>query len=104
MLEVLDRPLVLLRRRARGKRPQVLALPRLLIGLTAIDTKFPGLELTNHAYLRCRVPHPMQLHETPAPPKSCQAPAPWQTPKTPTNQTATSRQSHFRLIPLDPLK
>lgn len=62
VLEVLDRPLVLLRRLTRRERPQVLALPRLLIGMTAIDTKFTGFELTNHAYLRCRVPHPLQLH------------------------------------------
>lgn len=56
MLEVLDRLLVLLRRRTARKRPQVLALSRLLIGMAAIDTKFAGFDLTNHACLRCRVP------------------------------------------------
>ena len=43
VLEVLDRPLVLLRRLTARERPQVLALPRLLIRMTAIDTKFTGL-------------------------------------------------------------
>lgn len=51
VLEVLDRPLVLLRRLSTRERPQVLTLPRLLIRLAAIDTKFTGFELTNHGCL-----------------------------------------------------
>jgi hypothetical protein len=51
MLEVLDRPLVLLRRGARCKRPQVLPLACLVIGMAAIDAKFTGFELSNHVSL-----------------------------------------------------
>ena len=61
MLEILDRPLVFLCRLTAGERPEVLALPRLLIGTTAIDTKFTGFELTNHAYFRCRPGRPTHL-------------------------------------------
>jgi len=51
MLEVLDRPLVLLRRLARRERAQVLPLACLLVGMAAIDTKFTGFELPNHVSL-----------------------------------------------------
>lgn len=51
VLEILDRPLVLLRRLAARERPQIFALPRLLICVTAVDTKFAGFEFTNHVPL-----------------------------------------------------
>ena len=44
MLEVLNGPLVLLRRRAGCKGPQVLSLAGLLIGMAAVDAKFTGFE------------------------------------------------------------
>src|SRR5215472_6163093 len=61
MLEVLDGPLVFLRRLTARERPQVLALPCLLICMAAIDTKFAGFELTNHALVRCRAA-PRDIH------------------------------------------
>lgn len=64
VLEVLNRPLVLLRFFSRGEGSQVSPLACLFIGMAAIDAKLTGFELPNHPFVRCREPKTAESKQT----------------------------------------